>query len=259
MAINEVVYPSSALGAVPLVRGNYSINSVLLDSGEFERGSIMYNDAESGKAKVWQATEETVFDKQPADIAEKQIELPAGVPAEFTLTNSAGTVTYTAETDYTVSEGVLTLVNDKDAAKEAELKANWTTPGDPDPVSHSETLTVPSITIDIAENFPEGTVFSDFALFDKTGEFEYTVSTDYTFADGVLTIIAGGAAAGLSEVRISMKATAPITSAAGVLVNSAAANESRSAAVIGKGKVYKGAVSNYSATAATLLPNVEFV
>lgn len=259
MAISTTVYPSTALLAVPLVWGNADFEAVVLDEGSFDRGTILYIDPVSKKARAWSSSETTTFNKEPFDVPEKQIELPVTVPEEFELKNAAGTVTYNLNSDYTVQDGVLTLKNGKDPAKEATLQAVWETAGDPDPVSHNESLTVPDIEINIAEQFAAGTEFSDFELWDKDGENEYTLTTDFTFTDGVLTIVSGGGAAGLSPLRISLTAEIPVTSAEGVLINSAGADDSRSAAVITRGKVYKNQVKNYSDDAAALLPDINFI
>lgn len=257
--INTVNYPASPLEAKPYANGVYAYDAVILADGAYECGTALTIGAD-GKASKWVGTLTEQVTGQKIDVPNLVLNMPT-LPdnAEVTgITNSAGSTTYEENTDYKISaDGAkIELIAGGDAIAESSLKVAYSVPGDPDPTTGTETLAVSNnaITLDL----PQGVTLSDVTL-DDGDDHDYTVTTDYTYSDGVLTLVSGGAAADAKAVYMSCTVTTAQADPSGLLAYPVRAEDSRAGAILVKGSVYAAQVPGYDATLAAKLTDIEFV
>ena len=253
--INTVNYPASPLEAKPYANGVFAYDAVVLVDGAFDCGTAMYID-QDGKADKWigTVTEHVDHSYKVPDIVVNMPTLPDN--AEPTgLTNVAGSTEFIENTDYRIANDKIELIAGGDAIKEGALKVAYSIPGDPDPTTGSEQFSVPDNKIDV--NLPAGEI-SEMSVSDGEGH-DYTVSTDYTYSEGVLTLVSGGGASGAE--RVAVEATITVTQAdpSGLLAYPVRAEDSRAAAILTKGTVYASQVPDYDATLAGKLADIDFV
>lgn len=257
--INSINYPASPLEARPYSAGAYSYEAVILADGAYNCGDALFIGAD-GKAGKWVGTVTEQITDQKIDVPNLVLTMPT-LPdnAEITgITNSAGSTTYEANTDYKLidHDAKIELIAGGDAIKESALKVAYSVPGNPDPTTGTESLTVTNNAIDL--DLPQGMTLSDVSLSDGEGH-DYTVTTDYTYSSGTLTLVSGANAAGAEAVYLSCTATTAQADPSGLLAYPVRAEDSRAGAMLVKGIVYIEQVADYNVTLASKLSNITFV
>lgn len=257
--INSVNYPASPLEAKPYANGVYAYDAVILADGAYECGTALTIGGDN-KASKWVGTITEQETGQKIDVPNLVLNMPT-LPDNATvtgITNSAGSTTYVEDTDYKyVEDGAkIELIAGGDAIAESSLKVAYSVPGTPDPTTGTETLTVSNNAIDL--DVPQGTTLSDVSLDDGDGH-DYTATTDYTYSEGVLTIVSGGNAAGVKAVYLSCTVSTVQADPSGLLAYPVRAEDSRAGAMLTKGTVYAAQVPDYDSTLASKLSDIEFV
>lgn len=257
--INTVNYPASPLEAKPYANGVYAYDAVILADGAYDCGTALTIEPD-GKASKWIGTITEQVTGQKIDVPNLVLNMPT-LPdnAEVTgITNSAGSTTYEDHKDYNIIEdgAKIELIAGGAAIAENSLKVAYSVPGDPDPTTGSETLAVSNNAINL--DLPQGTTLSDVTIDDGDGH-DYTATTDYTYSDGVLTLVSGGAAADAKAVYLSCTVTTVQADPSGLLAYPVRAEDSRAGAMLVHGSVYAAQVPDYDATLAAKLTDIDFV
>lgn len=257
--INSVNYPASPLEAKPYANGVFAYDAVILADGAYECGTALTIGAD-GKASKWVGTVTEEVTGKKIDVPNLVLNMPT-LPdnAEVTgITNSAGSTTYEEHKDYNIIEdgAKIELIAGGAAIAEGSLKVAYSVPGNPDPTTGTETLAVSNNAINL--DLPQGVSLSDVTLDDGDGH-DYTATTDYTYSDGVLTLVSGGAAAGAEAVFASCTMTTVQADPSGLLAYPVRDEDSRAGAMLTKGTVYAAQVPGYNGTLAAKLTDIDFI